>query len=257
MKTAAPTRQVMKTEMNEYEPHIIVTEDGDDFAAASARIFCEAARPLKNPLVILPTGNTPLGMYRCLARDYRNENFWNNFTYVALDEYIGLEDGDPRLFGSWVQRELLDFVAVARDRRITFKSNPHDKGAECARMENFLTENGPADLAVLGLGVNGHIGFNEPGSAFDSRTRVVNLAPETITANSKYWGGEEHVPRTAFTMGLGTLAQARRTVMLVSGMHKADILEKTLTAPISEDIPSTYLRTIPNVTIISDRSAAP
>ena len=238
-----------------YAPFLIKTKDEADLAATAARLLVENLREIPEPLVILPTGNTPLGMYRHLAQNYAGEKFWKNFRYLALDEYIGLEPGDSRLFGSWVNNELLRHVAVPQSHRITFTSNANDPAAECARMEEFLALNGPVDIAVLGLGVNGHIGFNEPGSAFNSGVRVVDLAPETVTANAKYWGGEQHVPRTAFTLGLGNLSTAARTMMLVSGAHKRDILKASLNDEISTQNPATYLRTIPNVKIIADEKA--
>lgn len=235
--------------MSDRKPTLIETEAGDDFDEAAARVFAENLRGLESPLVVLPTGNTPLGMYRRLRTRYGDEPFWKNFRYLALDDYIGLPEGDERRFHSWVAREILDPVGVPDENRIFFR----DSSAE--NVKRYLAAHGPADLAVLGLGENGHLGFNEPGSAFDSAVRAVELAPGTVAANAAYWGSEDRVPRRAFTLGLGDIARSKRTILLVAGAHKAAILKATLEGPISPAVPSTVLRTMDNVTIVADEGA--
>ena len=114
---------------------------------------------------------------------------------------------------------------------------------------------GGIDLAVVGLGPNGHLAFNEPGSAFDSRARRITLTPESIRSNAAYWGSEADVPRAGFTLGLGTLRDARQLVLIASGARKRDILARTLHGPIGEDVPATLLRVHPHATVIADRAA--
>lgn len=237
--------------MSDPKPKLIETAAGDDFAETAARVFADSLRGIESPLVILPTGNTPLGMYRCLRTRYKDEPFWKNFRYLALDDYIGLPVGDERCFHSWVARELLDHVGVPAANRIVFGSV--DDGAE--GVKSCLAACGSADLAVLGLGENGHLGFNEPGSAFDSTVRAVDLAPGTVAANAAYWGGEDRVPRRAFTLGLRDIARSKRTILLVAGTRKAAILKATLEGPVSPEVPSTVLRTMNNVTIVADEGA--
>jgi glucosamine-6-phosphate deaminase len=130
-----------------------------------------------------------------------------------------------------------------------------DHKSECQRIEETVTALGGLDMAVLGLGPNGHLGFNEPGSSFDSRTRKVALAPESIVSNSSYWGSMADVPAHGLTLGLGTLREARTILVLVSGRAKADIIARLLREPISESLPASILRLCPHSTLIADRAA--
>jgi len=236
-------------------PALIIAADVADFAEKAATLLLEKLRLFERPLTVLPTGTTPLPVYEFLATHYGAEPLWQALRYLTLDEYAGLAENDPRLFKNWLSRTLLDPVGVPAQNRAVFQSNAPDPAAEAQRMQDWLAANGPIDVAVLGLGTNGHIGFNEPGSAFDSAARLVNLTPESIAVNRAYWPDQE-VPHTAYTLGLGDLRTARHTILLVSGAHKADILAKTLNGPVGPDIPATYLRTIENVTIIADEAAA-
>ncbi len=247
--------------MNDFRPQIIVTES-DSFGETAAGFlierFSEALKQARMPLVVLPTGNTPLAIYKCLARDHAHRrDIWDHARFLTLDEYVGLPPGDEKLFYSWLCRAFMDRVGIPQSHRVFFHSDAPDPKAEADAMEAWVRDNGPIDIAVLGLGGNGHIGMNEPGpdSAFDSVTRLVRLTPETVRANGAYWGGEDKVQPTALTLGLGTLAKARESVLLVNGAHKAAILRDMLNKPVATDIPATYLRTVPGVTIIADRAA--
>ena len=137
-----------------------------------------------------------------------------------------------------------------------FDTEAANAQAEAQRMDEILRVHGGIDLLVLGLGPNGHIGFNEPGSGFSSSTRVVELTSASLTSNARYWGGVEGVPKKGYTLGLGVLRRARKTLLLVNGKHKAKILKQMLEGPISEDLPATCLRDMPDVTIIADAAAA-
>ncbi|MCB9995956.1 MAG: glucosamine-6-phosphate deaminase [Rhodospirillales bacterium] len=242
--------------MAEYKPVIIQTNSETEFADKAAQLLWEQLVELDEPLVTLPTGSTPAGLYQVLLERYGDQsNIWEQIRYLALDEYIGLPEDDRRLFQNWLARDILDPAGVPARRRITFNSMADNPAQEADAMEDWIAENGPIDIAVLGLGGNGHIAFNEPGCSFDSAARVITLAPETRQANAAYWGGLEHVPEQAYTLGLKTLARAKQILLLVSGAHKADILDRTLNGPISQDVPASFLRTMPNVTVIMDDAA--
>ncbi|MBN9023376.1 MAG: 6-phosphogluconolactonase, partial [Rhizobiales bacterium] len=129
--------------------------------------------------------------------------------------------------------------------------------AEAARMEDAIARLGGIDLAMVGLGPNGHLGFNEPGSAFDSRSRQVVLTPESIRSNAAYWGSEADVPREGLTLGLGTLQAARCLAMVVAGAGKRDILARSLEGPVGEAVPATLLRQHRNAIVFADRAALP
>jgi glucosamine-6-phosphate deaminase len=240
--------------MQLYAPTIVEAADAGDLARKAVVLLMQAFGQATSPLVILPSGATPLGLYRELSIHHANRrNIWDKFRYLELDEYIGLDADDRRLFQHWIGREFLDRVGVPAAQRTVFQSDATDQAAETARIERWIGENGPPDVAVLGLGGDGHIGFNMPGSAFDSQTRIVRPTKQTIAANEAYWHSK--VPLTAYTLGLGTLSTARQTFLLVSGAHKANILHRTLQDPVSPALPATWLRTRPNVTIVADRAA--
>lgn len=240
-----------------YEPKIIIVDDLQSLSRRAAGFVVETLDPLAKPFVILPTGTTPLGMYKTLSEEQNGpRGLWNRLLAGQLDEYIGLEQGDDRLFSGWLSRVFMDKVGIPDQNRVFFRSNAADPAAEVDRIERLIDTKGGIDLAILGLGLNGHLGFNEPGSPLDAPTRVQDpLSPETIASNAAYWGGEDKVPSKAMTLGLGTLSRARSNLLLVSGEAKAGILDRALTGPVTPDVPASILRTHPNVTVIADRAA--
>lgn len=250
-------RQTGKQVLSEKKPKIVAVDTEAEFAETAAKHFLSVIATTDKPLVTLPSGNTALGMYHYLVEHYAGRlDIWGDLRYISLDEYLGLPDDDYKLFHRWIGRELLNPAGVPPGNRVFFDSAAADPVQEGARIENWLAVNGPLDLAVLGLGANGHMGFNEPGSAFDSRIRPVTLSSQTIASNAAYWGlVPEETPHKAITLGLANLAEARQILLLVSGAHKADILDRVLNGPVTEDVPASLLQTLGNVTVIADRAA--
>lgn len=230
--------------------------NGEELANLAAALFVEKLETFESPLVTLPTGATPLGMYHALTTHHAHRrDLWEKMRFLALDEYLGLRRDDPRLFYGWLRREFLDRVGIPESRCTAFQSDAADPRAEAERIKAWLRQNGPIDIAVLGLGTNGHIAFNEPGSAFDSTVRTVTLTENSRKANAAYWGDIALVPETALTLGLGDLSWARHSILLVSGAHKAAILDRVLNGPVTPAVPATYLRGRANVTVIADKDA--
>ena len=227
--------------------------DYGELSRAAAALLLEWVAGLSSPSIVLPTGNTPLGCYAALTADPRAKAL-TGARLIQLDEYHGIARDDPRNLGEWLMRALLRPLAIPSARLHRFDSSVGDTAAEAARMEEIVEAIG-VDVAILGLGPNGHIGFNEPGSNFDSLTRLIELTPESIRSNAAYWGEEGRVPPFAFSLGLGTLARARRTLLLVSGERKADILAETLNGAISPALPATYLRLLSGAVVIADQLA--
>ena len=206
-------------------------------------------------LLVVPTGETPLGMFRDLVAAAAAGAV--NFAFarfVTLDEYAGIGPADRRRLLLWLRTALLDPLGVGEERVVAFDPTA-EPVAEAARVEAAIAAHGGIDLAVVGLGPNGHLGFNEPGSAFDSRARRVTLTPASILSNSTYWGSEADVPRDAFTLGLGTLSDAARLILIASGARKRAILDRTLNGDISEGVPATLVRMHLAGAVIADRDA--
>jgi len=227
-----------------------------ELAERAAEEIVETVRVRPDAIIVLPTGNTPLPTYaRVLEVTRRSDLDWSRVRIVALDEYAGIARDDPRVLGAWLQREIVGPLGIGAGNYIRFDPSA-DPEAECARVDGWLGRHGPADLAVLGLGLNGHLGFNEPGTPFEYGTHHVRLTPESVASNAVYWSGEESVPRSAFTLGLATLLSARRLMLLVSGPAKADIFARSMEGAIGPDIPATSLRTHADCLVLADRAAA-
>ena len=172
---------------------------------------------------------------------------------AQLDEYLGVGDDDPRSLYRWLETSLTGPLGVTRERLVRFAGNAADADADCAAFDAAIAAWGGIDLAVLGLGPNGHLGFNEPPSAADAPTRVVTLSPASLESNAGYWGGLD-VPNRAVTAGMNLILSSKRVLLLVSGAHKHEILHRALTEPITPDLPASLLRCT-TLTVIADEAA--
>jgi glucosamine-6-phosphate deaminase len=224
-----------------------------------------------NPRIVLglPTGNTPLELYRRAVAACRvDRHCFAGATTFNLDEYVGLPPGHPGSYRAYMEQNFLGHVDI--DPRRThvpdgtasrvLEEEPNlsvDEALarECRRYEEAIRAAGGLDLTFLGLGVNGHIAFNEPGAGFETRTRVVELAPSTRRANARHFVGGE-VPRRAITMGIATILESRRIVLLASGDAKAAAVARLRAGEVSEGLPASALHAHPDVTVLVDRAAA-
>jgi glucosamine-6-phosphate deaminase len=205
---------------------------------------------------ILATGWTPIPVFRELAaRRTRGELGTPRCPIVQLDEYVGVEDSDPRSLYSWLEREFLTPLGVAASSVTRLRGTTGDSAQECSRFDAAVAAVGGLHLAVLGLGPNGHVGFNEPPSGPAARTRVVPLSPESMVSNARYWNGAE-VPAEGITAGLGLLLAADVVVLLVAGAHKREILRRSVAGPESPEVPASYLRRVPRLIVVADDDAA-
>src|SRR6185503_5493416 len=205
--------------------------------------------------VVPATGESPLGLYAELpARSQSGRLDPSRLTVVQLDEYLGVEPDDRRSLYGWMRRSMLAPLGIGDDR---VRRLPLDGDATaCAAFDDDLEDRGGIDLAILGLGDNGHLGFNEPPSAATSPTRAIELTPATIRANARYWGSTSDVPTRAVMLGLRPLLAADTIILLVSGARKHDIVHRALEGPVGEDVPASFLReAAANVTVIVDRDA--
>jgi len=207
--------------------------------------------------LLLATGNTPIGMYRELARLYETGR-WDTSKLVVfqLDEYAGIGRSDPRSLYGWLDREFLMPCGISADRVVPLFGDVDDLEATCQAFDRTVEEHGGIDLSVLGLGPNGHLGFNEPGSTPEMPTRVISLTEASIESNSAYWGSRDVVPTSAITAGMTAIMSARQTLLVVSGARKASILSRTVSGPVSTEVPASYLQLPRDVLVIADRDAA-
>ena len=232
---------------------IVEVEDRDELGRQAAELVTRQMSEKPNSVVTLPAGNTPLPLFRELVAAARlNPKLFQYANFVTLDEYADIAPDDRRRLLSWLSREFFQPAGIRQQQVIAFDPSADDE-VECRRIEERLEALGGLDLAVLGLGPNGHLGFNEPGSSFDSRARKVALAPESIVSNSTYWGSAADVPAHGLTLGLGTLREARRILILVSGLGKTGIVSRLLKEPISESLPASVLRLCPHGILMADR----
>ena len=228
---------------------VLVAPDYRTLSRTASELVLKAIRRKRELTLGLPTGNTPLGMYEELVRSYRGQRIdFSGITTFNLDEYLGLQRNDPHSYRFYMQRHFFDHVNVA-PRNVHI---PEEAGS----YEEKIREAGGIDLLVVGIGRNGHIAFNEPGSSFASRTREVMLAPETIANAETHFQGAP-VPPRAITMGIGTILESRCIVLLASGASKADIVRRALNGPVSESVPASALQMHQNVIAILDEEANP
>ena len=232
-------------------------EDYDGLSVAGADWLQRRIEVNPAARVLLATGNTPIGIYREMAQR-RARREWDSSHLIAfqLDSYLGIGPDDGRSLYGWLAREFLDPCGISPDRVVRLPGDSTDPSGVCAAYERAVAEHGGLDLSILGLGPNGHLGFNEPPSGPDVPTRVVDLTPASVASNAAYWGGEALVPRQALTAGMNAILAARETLLVVSGAHKREILQRTLMEPVTPDLPASLLRQSPALTVLADRDAA-
>lgn len=232
----------------------------DDRAEIARVVTDEVEQLLRRPssaVLGLATGTTPLDTYREFGRRYRDEQLsFARATTFNLDEFLGLDAHHVQSFRRWTREQLFDAIDFDPVRTHFPDVDARDHEVACRAYEDSIRAAGGIDLQILGIGRNGHIGFNEPGSARDSRTRVVELHPWTRADAAKSFGSLDRVPTRAITMGVATILDARRVRVIALGTRKADIVRATLFAAQNADLPSTWLRDHADVTLYLDREAA-
>src|SRR5918994_1623373 len=233
---------------------------GDALAASKSAADIVSTTLLRKPDAALafPTAATPLAMFDILtARAARGETDFSGATIYCLDEYVGVTVRDPNSLTRWLSEALLNRIGIRPDQLHTLPVTADDLVESAAEFDGAISARGGLDLAMLGLGPNGHIGYNEPGSSADSRTRVIALTAESRDQASAYWEGSLAIPDKAMTMGVGTLLESKQIVLLVTGEAKAEILRRTLEEPMTAEVPAFWLRIAgPRLTIIADEAAA-
>jgi glucosamine-6-phosphate deaminase len=232
----------------------VVLADAQDVAAHVAERFVRLLARRPNAVLGLATGATPEPIYQRLAASYAAGLVsFRDAASFNLDEYIGLGPEHPASFAAFMRRHL--FARTDLRRTDIPRGTAPDPAAEAVRYEQAIAASGGIDLQLLGIGGNGHVGFNEPGSDFASRTRLVRLTEATRDANRRFFA-DGAVPEQALTMGIGTILEAREIVLVATGSAKAHAVARMLQAPPGPDCPASALRSHPAVTVVCDNAAA-
>lgn len=239
-------------------PRITVFPNDEIAARTLASRIAERVTSKPDLVIGLPTGRTPVRLYAELERlcDQRRIDF-SRVTTFNLDEFLGIGSDHPGSFRTFMNEHFFTRVNLQTDRIHFLSGAARDCAAECARYEQEIAAAGGIDLLLLGLGTNGHIGFNEPAATLEGRTHRVTLTPETRRANAALFGGDvEAVPKEALSMGMATILQARAIVLIATGSAKASVVDRLLRGPITPELPASFLQTHADCELVLDQAAA-
>jgi len=235
---------------------IYKTRDYDGMSSKAAMIISAQVILKGNSVLGLATGSSPIGVYRRLIEGYAGGDLdFSGVTTVNLDEYRGLTPENEQSYRYFMNTQLFGHINIKPENTHVPNGIVQDAELECTRYEDLIRKLGGIDLQLLGLGNNGHIGFNEPGAAFIPDTHCVDLTESTINANKRFFETADQVPRQAFTMGIKTILQARRIVMIVSGEGKAGIVKEAFFGPITPNVPASILQLHNDVHLVGDEAA--
>ena len=237
---------------------LIVTEDYQSLSRIGADLVADIVAVHPTATVVPAMGDTPMGIYAELAARRQSGDFdASRLRVFQLDEYAGIGADDPRSLYGWLVRSFVAPLGISEANVLRLRGDVEDAVTACRSYERAAKAAGGFDLAILGLGPNGHLGFNEPLSAPDAPTRVVELTEESLESNARYWGGRHRVPRAAVTAGMDLLMSAKYVLLVVSGVHKSDILRCVVAGPPTPEVPASWLQLAANVTVLADRAAWP
>lgn len=231
-------------------------KDYEELSRKAANII--AAQVIMKPDCVLglATGSSPVGTYKQLIERYEKGDLdFSKVSSVNLDEYKGLDPENDQSYRYFMNTNLFNHINIDKARTSVPDGLEPDSDKACREYDEIIEKTGGVDLQLLGLGHNGHIGFNEPADVFPSGTHCVDLTPSTIEANKRFFESEADVPRQAYTMGIRSIMLAKKIVVVVSGEDKAEILKKVVCGPITPEVPASVLQLHPDVVIVADEAA--
>ena len=231
-------------------------KDYEDMSKKAANIIASQVVLKPDCVLGLATGSTPIGAYKNLVEKYEQGDLdFSQVTTVNLDEYKGLPRENDQSYYYFMHDNLCDHVNVKPENTHLPDGTKEDANEECARYEELIRSLGGQDLQLLGLGHNGHIGFNEPDTVFEKTTHCVDLQESTIEANKRFFASADDVPKQAYTMGIGTIMQAKKILVVVSGEDKADTVAKAFFGPVTPEVPASILQFHKDVILVADEAA--
>ena len=235
---------------------VIVVKDYEEMSLKAFEVMAEVVKNNPNAVLGLATGSTPIGLYKNMIKDHKeNGTSYKNIKTVNLDEYAGLDYSSDQSYVYFMRSNLFDHIDIDLKNTNIENGKATDRQAECDRY-NKLLEEMQQDIQVLGIGSNGHIAFNEPGTPFGSVTHIVDLAESTIKDNSRMFASIDEVPRQAFTMGLKNIMNAKKVLILANGANKAKAVYGLVKGEVTENLPASVLQLHPDCVVIADESAA-
>lgn len=235
---------------------VVKVKDYEELCRWAADQVIQRVRTTKEFHLGLATGSTPEGVYQNLINDHQQQgtSYRHIYTY-NLDEYAGMQLTDPNSYHYYMNHRLFRHIDIPLEQTNIPNGIANDLAVECVRYESLIEEVKGVDLQLLGIGNNGHIGFNEPGTAFDTKTHLVELTPSTREANQRFFSSLNQVPTHAITMGIATILKSKKILLLASGEHKAGIIKQLITGAATEDLPASALKMHQDVTIVADEDA--
>ena len=235
---------------------VFIHESYEALSAQASSDVLSRMKSTEDPLLCVASGDTPAGLYKALVQKINNRQLEiSSWSFVGLDEWMGMNGSDDGSCRFYVDRQLFRPLAIGEDQICFFDGRSADAMAECERVEEFIRRKNNIDVAILGLGMNGHIGMNEPGSSRLSRSRVAQLDPITQQVGQKYFNNAQQLTE-GLTLGIGTLLESKHIILLVNGSHKAGIVKRVMEGDISEEIPASLLRLHPSLSVYLDTAAA-
>jgi glucosamine-6-phosphate deaminase len=233
----------------------ITVDSYEELSQMAANLICAQVNIKPNCVLGLATGSSPLGTYKkMIEKNALGDVDFSEVKSINLDEYVGLEVTNDQSYRYFMNTNLFDHININKENTYVPCGIAEDLDKECDKYEEIIAKAGGIDLQLLGIGFDGHIGFNEPDSCFTKKTHVVELDPSTIEAYARFFESEKDVPRKAVTMGMGGIMSAKKVLLIANGAGKKDILEKAFFGPITPEVPASILQLHPDVTVIYSKN---
>lgn len=235
----------------------MITDTKEAFDSTAAVEIVKQIEKKPNSVLGLATGHTPKGMYEVLVQMYQEKKIdFSQVIVLNLDEYFGADSDHPGTCKGYLTERLYQHVNLKKENIYYLNSQPASGEEECKRYDQLINQLGGIDFLILGIGKNGHLGFNEPGTSLESQTHIIDLTDRSRTDNAWSFGGKENVPTQGITMGIKTIMNAKKLMMMANGENKADIVEKAFNGPVTSDVPASVLQIHNNAVVILDKEAA-